>query len=228
MIKVFISHSRRDAELVKVIDNNFNLAGVKPMFMEFTPQSEPPYKKIEENVSIANAIFLFLTENVKVSDYTQNWISFEVGLAEKSGKPLYIIEDVHNKIHFPVPYLTDYILYEPTKIQDWLQIEKILKKLEKTIEKTKLPFALAFFSGSIGALADNKKMIRGTLIGGTVGLILGGIINSLTPDEQPKAIKIKCPECKISFNLYSRFTRFPCPSCRANLIRRKKWKPKSH
>jgi len=217
MINVFISHSRKDAELVKVINNNFILAGCKPAFMEFTPQSKPPFKKIEENVSSADAVFLFLTENVKASDYTQNWISFEVGLAKKSRKPLYIVEDAHNKIHFPVPYLTDYILYEPTKIQDWLLIAKILKKLEKTIEKAKLPFALVFFGGSIGVLADNKKIIQNMLIGGAAGYILSGLINSLIPNEQPNAIKLICPKCKIDFNLYTRFISFPCPSCRTAL-----------
>lgn len=218
MVNVFISHSKEDKELVGIIDQNFRSVGVTPLFMEFTPESEPPpYKKIEGNIDISSAVFLFLTQNVKFSDYTQNWILFEVGLAKKSNKPLFIMEDVNNKVHFPVPYLTDYVLYEPTKIQDWQEIQKILRKLKLDTENKELLRNLAIGGAIIGGITDEKDRIRGVLVGGFAGSVLGGIICALKEPIQLNPIRVRCFKCKIEFNLYSRFREFPCPSCRTDL-----------
>lgn len=217
MVNVFISHSKKDAELVKEIGYNFRTVDITPMFMEFTPESEPPYKKIEENINISDAVFLFLTQNVKSSDYTSNWISFEVGLAKRSNKSLFVIEDANNKVPFPIPYLTDYILYEPTKIEDWEKIRMILQKLKQIVEKNKLIISLAVGGAALGGLSNEKDRIRGILTGGFAGLVLGGIINSLRYAIQVNSVRIKCPKCKLEFNFYSRFTNFSCPSCRTNL-----------
>lgn len=214
---VFISHSKKDGELVGVIDHNFKTVDITPLFMEFTPESKPPYTKIEENLNLSAAIFLFLTQNIKSSDYTQNWISFEVGLAKKSNKPLFVIEDANNKVHFPVPYLTDYILYEQTKIEDWQKIHNVLRKLKENVEKNKLIISLTVGGALVGGLTDKKDGARGMLLGSFTGLVLGGIINALIQSIPVESTRVKCPDCKLEFNFYSRFNDFPCPSCRINL-----------
>lgn len=216
MVYVFISHSKKDVDLVRTIDLNFRSVGIAPLFMEFTPESEPPYEKIEENINISDAVFLFLTQNVKSSDHTQNWVSFEIGLAKKSNKPLFVVEDVNNKVHFPVPYLTDYILYEPTEIGDWQTIQKILQKIKQTIENNKLLIGLTVGGAVLGGLLS-KGRVSGVLAGGFVGLALGGILIALNEAASADSIKTECPRCSITFNFYSRFKSFPCPSCRIEL-----------
>lgn len=167
MVYVFVSHSKKDTELVEIINHNFRSVGGVPLFMEFTPESEPPYKKIEGNIDLSKAVFLFLTPNVTSSDYTKNWISFEVGLAKKTNKPVFVVEDFNNKIHFPVPYITDYILYEPAKVEDWIGLQKILQKIKRVVEDNKLLLGLTGAGAILGGLVD--RSIRGVLIGGMGG-----------------------------------------------------------
>jgi hypothetical protein len=215
MVYVFISHSRKDTELVRVIDHNFRSVGVVPLFMEFTPESEPPYRKIEENVDLARAVFLFLTPNVTSSEYTKNWVSFEVGLAKKANKPVFVVEDFNNKVHFPVPYLTDYILYEPAKTEDWTSLQKILQKLRRIIENNKLLLGLTGAGAILGGLISRN--IKGILIGGAGGAIFAGILIALKPSISVNSVRMKCAKCGIEFNFYSKFSVFPCPSCRMEL-----------
>jgi|GEM_PF-1043227 len=224
MVYVFISHSRKDTELVEIINYNFRSEGVVPLFMEFTPESEPPYKKIEENVKSSNAVFLFLTQNVISSDYTKNWISFEVGLAKAFNKPAFVIEDFNNKIHFPVPYLTDYVLYDPTKIEDWINLRRILQGIKQVVESNTLLLGLTGLGAILGGLIDRDDRIRGILIGGLGGAIIAGIIVAIKASAPATPFKIKCPKCRIEFNLYSKFSEFSCPSCRTKIsVRADSW-----
>jgi hypothetical protein len=217
MFYVFISHSKKDTELVEIINHNFRSMDVVPLFMEFAPESEPPYKKIEEHIKLSDAVFLFLTQNVVSSDYTKNWISFEVGLAKASNKPVFVIEDFNGKINFPVPYLTDYILYEPTKIEDWTNLRKILQKLKRVVENNRSLLGLTGLGAILGGLIDQEDRLRGILIGSIGGAIFAGILNALTPAVSVDPTRIKCAKCGIEFNLYSRARLFPCPSCRTEL-----------
>lgn len=217
MINIFISHSKKDAELVRIIDLNLRAVGITPLFMEFTPESEPPYAKIEENVKNSDAVFLFLTQNVLSSIYTQNWISFEVGLAKNTNKPLFLVEDGNNTVHFPVPYVSSYILYEPQKIEDWKTIQQILLNLKQIIENNKLLAGLTVGGVVLGTLLNEKDRLSGALTGGFVGLVLGGILTSLNQATKVHTIKISCPKCKLPFDYYSNFRKFPCPSCRTEL-----------
>lgn len=214
---VFISHSKKDAELVEIINHNFRSVGVTPLFMEFTPESEPPHKKIEERVKLSSAVFLFLTQNVFSSEYTKNWISFEVGLAKANNKPVYVMEDLNNKVNFPIPYLTDYVLYEPTNVESWTDLQKIVGKLKQTLEdKNRLLLGLA--GGAIlGGLADSQDQVRGAILGGIGGAVLGGILNALTSTTSVDFTRTKCTKCGIEFNLHSKVRQFPCPSCRTEL-----------
>ena len=185
--------------------------------MEFTPESKPPYKKIDENINLSNAIFLFLTQNVISSEYTKNWISHEMALAKAANKPVFVVEDFNNNIHFPVPYLTDYVLYEPTKVEDWTNLQKILRKIKQVAENNKL---LSGFTGAgavLGGLTNQQNIVEGILTGGACGMIFGGIVNALNPPISVNSIKTKCENCGIEFNFYSKFKAFQCPSCRTEL-----------
>ena len=217
MVYVFISHSKKDVELVRVIKTNFMSAGITPLFMEFTPESKPPYAKIEENIKNSDAVFLFLTQNIISSKYTENWISFEVGLAKAANKPLFLTEDINNKVHYPVPYVSSYILYEPTKIEDWRTIQQILLNLKRLIENKKFLVGLTVGGAILGGLINKKDRVCGALLGGSYGMVFGGILTALNQATKTYRINVSCPKCKLSFDYYSIFTQFPCPSCRTEL-----------
>ena len=52
-----------------------------------------------------------LGQNVNHSIYTQNWIAFEVGLACAMDKQVWVFEQKGSSVNFPIPYVTDYVLY---------------------------------------------------------------------------------------------------------------------
>jgi hypothetical protein len=213
MATIFISHSKRDTELVKVIDSNLRSVGIAPILKEFTPESNPPYADIDADISKSDAVFAFLTQNVKVTDHTQNWVTYEIAKAHDLNKPTYIIEDRNNPVHFPIPKLRNYILYDQTSISDWTLIQNIASSIK--INNEILLGALV--AGAAGALLFKKNRVAG-FVGGAA---LGGILLALiSPEAQLRTpTVIKCTKCGIVFNLYTNldFDCLYCPSCRAML-----------
>src|SRR2546426_3277352 len=60
---------------------------------EFVPKeqkAEVPYEEIRRNVQRSTYVFLFLTDNVVVTEYTKNWVAFEVGLTSANQKRLFV------------------------------------------------------------------------------------------------------------------------------------------
>ncbi|MFL6399847.1 MAG: hypothetical protein ACJ71P_04695 [Nitrososphaeraceae archaeon] len=51
------------------------------------------------------------------SQYTHNWISFEVGVAAGCGKPIWVFEELDSFVRFPVPFVTDYAQFTPGNIE---------------------------------------------------------------------------------------------------------------
>lgn len=213
MATIFISHSKRDTELVKVIDFNLRSVGIAPILREFTPESKPPYADIDADIARSDAVFAFLTQNVKVTDHTQNWVTHEITKAHDLNKPTYIIEDKNNPVHFPIPKLKNYILYDQTSINDWNLIQNIASSIKRNPEI--LLGALA--AGVAGALLFKKNRVAGFVCGAA----LGGILLALTlPEAQLRTpVVIKCPKCGIVFNLYTNLHLdcLYCPSCRVML-----------
>jgi DNA-directed RNA polymerase subunit RPC12/RpoP len=65
-----------------------------------------------------------------------------------------------------------------------------------------------------------KEVRGGTLEPGRYRKVQNYVVNSLTGEViyTPAApFKIKCPKCRIEFNLYSKFSEFSCPSCRTKI-----------
>lgn len=207
MIKIFISHSKKDVNLVNRIQTNLRNVGIEPVIEEFTSETRPPYVKIYNDMLTSQASFLLLTPNVKITDYTQNWISYEVGLAHCMNKRVFVFEQYNQEIHFPIPYLTDYIIYDPTFASDWQKIQKIAKSLEQTPM-----LANIIIMGLLGAIvAGEKKRLEGAIIGGLAGV-------ALTPKQDAGIVnKVQCPKCGITFDFYSNLKNFSCPSCRIKL-----------
>jgi len=138
LVQIFVSHGRKDTKILDFFAKAFATTGVKWKCMEFEnmpfegmlrpprplrPQSE----EISKQVKNSNATFLLLGPNVRNSDYTQNWIAFEVGLSCAYGKSVWVFEEMGSKIKFPIPYVTDYVRYDLNEGISFIDIRKIIE-----------------------------------------------------------------------------------------------------
>ena len=212
---VFISHSKRDSDLVIRIKQILENIGHTPALEEFIPESDKkpiPYDEIRTKVSGSDVVFLFLTDNIVATEYTKNWVIFEVGVASSMKKPLYIFERQGVPIQYPLPYFTDYMLFDQNSIDSLLEIQTIAKT---HVGKVPIGTTGGVISGAaVGAIAGPA--------GALVGAILGGLIGYGADTSSSSNIRtITCPykTCKIRFRYHStRITKFMCPACRHEIV----------
>ena len=203
MATIFISHSKRDIELVNSIKIILENIGHVPIIEEYIPkenQAEIPYEEIRKNVMASDYMFLFLTDNVTSTEYTKNWVIWETSLAAHDRKRLFVFERYGSPINFPIPYFTDYAVFDPDT-NDLLHIQKLMKNLDST----------------------NSQLAgagTGLLLGlpfGPLGIILGPIAGAIIGENLSNKVSgksIKCDNCKIEFQYYSSYAEYMCPSCR--------------
>ncbi len=205
MATIFISHSRKDEELVRAVKKALENVGHTPVIEELIPTEEQeavPYEEIQTNVKESEFLFLFLTDNVVATEFTQNWVCHEAGLAAAYSKRLFVFERAGTPIKFPIPYLTDYALFDPEDPEDILG----LQNLAKDLGKLRRDLLTAGGGAALGA----------TL--GPVGMVLGAVGGYLIGPKPPKPLTVKCDHCNVGFNYYSIEKAFRCPSCRRDIV----------
>jgi hypothetical protein len=128
MGKIFISHSQADTEMRDYFLKICGLAGVEGKAIEFERFSPPPWRFIKNEMTSSDALFLLIGPNViDRGVFTQNWISFEIGLACQLGKQVWVFEQRGAPVHFPVPYLNHYMLYDPASRDNLDYIREIIE-----------------------------------------------------------------------------------------------------
>ena len=119
-----MSHSKVDTDFCNKFDSLAARIGVKVFRSEFEDIDSPAWKTIKKELNSSIALFLLVgkglidsqkkaesnSEWAKKWKYTQNWISYEIGLACQLGIDVWVICD-NVKINFPIPYLNNYVLY---------------------------------------------------------------------------------------------------------------------
>lgn len=115
--QIFVSHSQYDRDIRMRFSEIFAIAGVMCKYMEFEKIYPPAWTEIKEQIKISEAVFLLLGPNIRRTSFTENWVAFEVGLSCAFGKDVWVFEPMDSHIDFPIPYLTDYMLYN-LEIQD--------------------------------------------------------------------------------------------------------------
>lgn len=121
MVQVFLSHTKLDVEVCDMFDSVAAREGVKVFRSEFEELESPPWQTIKKEVVNSAALFLLVGKELVYAQnrseasldekekwkYTQNWISYEIGVACQQGIDVWV---VCNKvdINFPVPYLNNY------------------------------------------------------------------------------------------------------------------------
>lgn len=149
---------------------------------------------------MSDYVFLFLTDNIVKTEFTHNWVSFEVGVAANARKKLFVFERLGVPVQYPIPYLTDYMIFAEEDINDILNIQALSKKLKGTSKTLK--------GAGIGALIGVPFGPLGLIVGGGVGYFFGA-------RSEKQIRKVNCSKCQISFNYHSlKYTKFSCPSCR--------------
>jgi len=117
MTKIFISHTKKDIELCDSIDRIAARAGIKAFRSEFEDIPAPAWKTIKRSLNESCALFLAvgkeLVNNTRLREtawnHTQNWISFEVGIACQLGIDVWAVYDEGTLINFPMPYINNLI-----------------------------------------------------------------------------------------------------------------------
>ena len=177
---------------------------------EFIPEEEKkpiPHDEISEKLALSDAIFLFLTDNVLATEYTRNWVIFEVGLARQSLKRVFVFERQGTPIPYPIPYVTDYMLFDPESIHDMLAIQTMAKVL---IGRVPVGWVGAGIGALLGAAFDPLGVGIGAIVGGLIGHDKDVQMESEIPT-------MDCPNdsCRLHFRYYSpNITQFSCPACR--------------
>lgn len=207
---IFISHSKRDEQLVLNIRDLMVNLGHSPIIEEFIPEQMKlpiPHDEIRRNVGMSSAVFLFLTDEIVRTEYTRNWVIFEDGLARERLIPVFVFERQGFPISYPIPYVTDYMVFNPESISDILNIQKLAKPIGQVPPN--------WITGGLGALLGIPFGPLGIAIGGLGGLILGPKGESPIP-----GIQVTCPysDCRAKYNYWSPNVRnFQCPTCRRDI-----------
>jgi hypothetical protein len=157
--KIFMSHTKLDKKFCDDFDRVVARLGFGDGVFrsEFEKLESPAWRTILNEMRASKAMFLLVGNELvnaqarsEISHlsaeswkFTQNWISYEVGLACQLGIDVWVIcDDV--KINFPVPYLNNYEIYgigsdnSPSFnfYRDILQDYKIGKKFPLNIDRT--------------------------------------------------------------------------------------------
>lgn len=124
MVQIFVSHTKLDKECCNKLDIAAARVGLKVFRSEFEEIGVPAWKTIKDAINASSALFLIVgkelvkAQRLSESDpkaredwkHTQNWISYEVGVACQLGIDVWVMCDTVT-INFPVPYLNNYEIW---------------------------------------------------------------------------------------------------------------------
>ncbi len=191
MDTVFVAHSKHDTPILSHMQQLIREAGINPIFYQYDINNvnETAWEQILSAIRQSQALFVILSDNLQSSPHTQNWVGMEVGIACAQKKPVYVFENIRQPVLFPIPYLTDYVLYDLNNPQLRILISSVAQTYNMRPQRTGM---IGF--GGLGALFF-----------GPAGLIGGAILGAITnKPKQPPYVRLACYhlECKIQFKSY--------------------------
>lgn len=121
-VQIFLSHTKLDKDFCDRFDNAAARVGLKFFRSELENIENPAWATIKEELEKSAALFLLVgkelvsaqasSDSAKREEwkFTQNWISYEIGMACQRQMDVWVICD-RVEINFPVPYLNNYEVY---------------------------------------------------------------------------------------------------------------------
>lgn len=117
-VKVFESHTKDDTEFCDIFDRACARVGIDAFRSEYETIEPPAWQTIRDELSQSQALFFLIGRALVEAqeahtaqwEYTQNWISYEIGIASALDIDIWVLCD-GVKINFPVPYFNNYIPY---------------------------------------------------------------------------------------------------------------------
>ncbi|MCZ7616566.1 MAG: toll/interleukin-1 receptor domain-containing protein [Ignavibacteriaceae bacterium] len=209
MAQIFISHSKKDKDIIHFFLEAFAGTKVKPQFEEF--EKEVPTginaQKIEKDMQASNAVFVLLSENVEIIRYTRDWVIWEYGTAKN--KDIWIFEPLESlsKISVVVPRFNHYALFQLT--EEW---RKYLRDIIESYDDSHVLPTLSATTGG-GALLNEKDRLTGSVIGfgfGVGTLLLKALL------KPAFGIEVKCWKCNSNYKIHN-YGNFRCAICNAQL-----------
>lgn len=135
--QVFLIHSRLDTDLPNCFDK---AAGKANMILWEAEWYEIPegtsWQHLMNQIKASTAVFFIKGSNIANSTYTTNWVSWECGVAASMKKDLWVFESIHNPVFMPLPYLTDYVPYDP---DDYEHIAWVAGLLQNYAQRNRRP-----------------------------------------------------------------------------------------
>ena len=201
-MRVFISHSRKDADLVQRLKAGLGVMEYQPIVYEDLPSevNHPDYQRIKSLILGADVVFLFLTENVATSKWTTYWVDHEVSQAAAFNKDLVEFQVEGEKPSLPIGYCTDVVTISRDPTMALLTVLRVAKRFEK---KTLWPIGVTG-GAAVGSILGPVGLIAGALIGG-----------ALTSGAGQKIIPtLLCGKDQMKYRfLGGERTSFYCPHC---------------
>ena len=210
MAQIFISHSKKDKEVIHFFLEAFAGTKVKPHLEEL--EKEIPTgvnaQKIEKDIQTSNAVFVLLTENVENIKHTRDWITWECGTA--LNKPIWIFEPYESlgKISVVVPRFNHYALFQLT--EEW---RKYLRVIIESYDDSYILPTLSTTTGG-GALLNEKDRLAGATNGFTFGL---GLLLLKHITKPSFGINVRCGKCNSNYKIHQ-YGYFRCAICNAQLF----------
>ena len=115
---------------------------------------------------------------------------------------MFVFEKQGSDIEFPIPYLTDYMLFTDGQVEDFLKIQGLMKDWNKEKETDLSKGELIKGLIALGLLAMEPKLV---LVAAFLGMM---------PELVQGPIHMECPECSSEYNYYAGvLDPFQCPVC---------------
>lgn len=217
MAEIFVSHSRRDAELRDFLIRAFALATVKAVLVEF--EEDVTLEWIEERIRACNAVFVAVGHHANALRHTQCWMVWESGFARALNKDIWVFEPLSLSANragalrefIIIPSVRHYVILDYT--DGWL---RYLRWVIQGYDDAHVMRA-ASVGGCAGAMLDTKDRLRGGVAGVLTGLALG-LYRLRT--HAPRGMPIRCRECCSVYELHTPRTVevFRCPVCNTVMV----------
>lgn len=110
---VFLIHSRHDTELPTFFDKAAGKTNVRLWEAEWFEMKGPAWFNLKQRIKECKAVFVLKGRNIATSLYTISWVLWETGIAGSMNRDVWVFESVLDPVFIPIPYLTDYVAYDP-------------------------------------------------------------------------------------------------------------------